>query len=175
MQILNLLSGLLAIASTAVAAPTARWDPSEPSTTGIESLLQRRLPQHANKFEFSIVNATSLGENDVYAVSNGENGKIKVEGSSLSALATGYVFFLFPSPNIDLLRIIRLHRYLADVAHVDLYWFIGSRLDQISAGQLPKVDGTLTGASVVPYRYHFNTGNHLLLLQITLPQKLNAD
>lgn len=89
MQILNLVSGLLAITSTAVAAPTARC--SELSTTGIESLLQRRLPQHAEKFEFSIVNATSLGENDVYAVSNGENGKIKVEGSSLSALATGYV------------------------------------------------------------------------------------
>lgn len=53
----------------------------------------------------------------------------------------------------------RLHRYLADVAHVDIYWFIGSRLDQISTGQLPKVDGVLTGSSVVPYRYHFNTGN----------------
>lgn len=91
MQILTLISGLLAIASTAVAAPAARSADSEPSTTGIESLLQRRLPQHAEKFEFSIVNATSLGENDVYAVSNGKNGKIKVEGSSLSALATGYV------------------------------------------------------------------------------------
>ena len=91
MQILTLISGLLAIASTAVAAPAARCADSEPSTTGIESLLQRRLPQHAEKFEFSIVNATSLGENDVYAVSNGENGKIKVVGSSLSALATGYV------------------------------------------------------------------------------------
>jgi alpha-N-acetylglucosaminidase len=93
MQILSLISGLLAIASTAIAAPTTI---SQPSTTGIESLLQRRLPQHAEKFEFSIVNATSLGENDVYAVSNGKNGKIQVEGSSLSALATGYVFCLSP-------------------------------------------------------------------------------
>lgn len=55
----------------------------------------------------------------------------------------------------------RLHRYLAEVAHVDIYWFIGSRLDQISAGQLPKIDETLTGSSVVPYRYHFNTGMSL--------------
>lgn len=91
MQILNLISGLLAIASTAVAAPATSCTPSQPSTTGIQALLQRRLPQHAEKFEFSIVNATSLGENDVYAVSNAQNGKIKVEGSSLSALATGYV------------------------------------------------------------------------------------
>jgi alpha-N-acetylglucosaminidase len=92
MQILNLIFGLLAIASTAVAAPaTTSCTPSQPSTTGIQALLQRRLPQHAEKFEFSIVNATSFGENDVYAVSNAQNGKIKVEGSSLSALATGYV------------------------------------------------------------------------------------
>ncbi|EEA22743.1 hypothetical protein TMatcc_001598 [Talaromyces marneffei ATCC 18224] len=141
MQILNLISGVLAIASTAIAAPgsTSTSTSSQLSTTGIESLLQRRLPQHAHKFEFSVVNATSLGENDAYTVANAENGRIKVEGSSLSALATG------------------LHRYLADVAHVDIYWFIGSRLDQISAGQLPKLNETLTGSSVVPYRYHFNT------------------
>ena len=98
MQIFGLISGLLAIASsTATASPTARCTdkPSEPSPTGIESLVQRRLPQHAENFEFSIVNATSLGENDVYSVSNGDNGKIKVEASSLSALATGYAFILF--------------------------------------------------------------------------------
>lgn len=94
MQILYFICGLLAIASTALAAPAARCTPAKGSTTGIESLLQRRLPQHAENFEFSIVNATSLGENDVYSVSNGENGKIKVEGSSLSALATGYVSFV---------------------------------------------------------------------------------
>lgn len=93
MQILNLISGVLAIAGTAIAAPgsTSTSTSSQLSTTGIESLLQRRLPQHAHKFEFSVVNATSLGENDAYTVANAENGRIKVEGSSLSALATGYV------------------------------------------------------------------------------------
>lgn len=167
MQILNLICSLLAIASTAVAAPAARCDSSEPSTSGIESLLQRRLPQHTDSFDFSIVNATSLGENDVYAVSTGENGKIKVEGSSLSALATGYVFPTMIVIMYGILMMSRLHRYLADVAHVDIYWFIGSRLDQIN-GRLPQVDETLTGSSVVPYRYHFNTGKFSSLNLYTL-------
>ncbi|EED15329.1 alpha-N-acetylglucosaminidase, putative [Talaromyces stipitatus ATCC 10500] len=132
MQIFYFLSSFLAISSTVVASCT------QPSASGIEALLQRRLPQHADKFEFGIVNATSLGENDVYVVLSAENGSIRIEGSSLSALATG------------------LHRYLSDVAHVDIYWFIGSRLDQID-GQFPKLNEPLTGSSVVPYRYHFNT------------------
>ncbi|KAK0609137.1 Alpha-N-acetylglucosaminidase [Lasiodiplodia hormozganensis] len=49
-----------------------------------------------------------------------------------------------------------LYRYLADVVEVDIYWFIGSRL-HLAPAELPDVNGTLSGASTVPWRYHFNT------------------
>jgi alpha-N-acetylglucosaminidase len=60
---------------------------------------------------------------------------------------------------------VRLHRYLADIAHVDIYWFIGSRLDLLT-GPLPTLCEPLTGSSIVPYRYHFNTGNTFPVLHI---------
>lgn len=50
-----------------------------------------------------------------------------------------------------------LRRYLTDIAHVDIYWFIGSRLDQAPA-VLPCVTEPIHGSSTVPWRYHFNTG-----------------
>lgn len=50
-----------------------------------------------------------------------------------------------------------LHLYLADFVHVDIYWFIGSRLHTAST-ELPRLDVPLKGASTVPWRYHFNTG-----------------
>lgn len=87
MQIVSFISAALAVATTAVAA-------SAPSTAGIEALVQRRLPDHVGDFEFSIVNATTtLEEDDVYTVSSCGCGKIKVEGNSLSALATGCVAY----------------------------------------------------------------------------------
>ena len=52
--------------------------------------------------------------------------------------------------------ILSLHKYLAEVAHVDIWWFIGSRLDQAPAS-LPELHEPLEGSSVVPWRYHFNT------------------
>ena len=51
----------------------------------------------------------------------------------------------------------RLHRYLSEVAHVDIYWFIGSRL-HLAPAELPRLSAPLKGSSVVPWRYHFNTG-----------------
>lgn len=51
----------------------------------------------------------------------------------------------------------RLHLYLTDVAHVDIYWFIGSRLNQ-APSKLPGLSRPLQGSSTVPWRYHFNTG-----------------
>ena len=51
----------------------------------------------------------------------------------------------------------RLHRYLTDVVHVDIYWFIGSELHNAPA-QLPRLDTPLNGTAEVPWRYHFNTG-----------------
>lgn len=52
----------------------------------------------------------------------------------------------------------RLHRYVSDVAHVDIYWYIGNRLNQAPA-QLPRLSEPISGSSIVPWRYHFNTGN----------------
>ncbi|KAH9212547.1 putative alpha-N-acetylglucosaminidase [Leptodontidium sp. 2 PMI_412] len=109
------------------------------STQGIESLVRRRLPAHIDDFEFRLLgNETSTGGNDVYSVSSSEDGKILVEGNSLSALSSG------------------LHRYLTDAVHVDIWWFIGSRLDT-GPESLPALDVPMDGSSVVPWRYHFNT------------------
>lgn len=50
-----------------------------------------------------------------------------------------------------------LHRYLSDVAHVDIYWYIGSQLD-LAPSKLPQLAKPISGSSTVPWRYHFNTG-----------------
>lgn len=55
-----------------------------------------------------------------------------------------------------------LHQYLTGVVHVDIWWFIGSRLDQ-APSTLPRVDTPILGSSTVPWRYHFNTGNSSIL------------
>lgn len=52
----------------------------------------------------------------------------------------------------------RLHRYLTDTVHVDIWWGIGSRLDT-GPSILPQLDKPISGSSIVPWRYHFNTGN----------------
>lgn len=61
------------------------------STQGIYSLLQRRMPLHANSFELSLVD--SIGDSttghDHYSVSSTSEGKILVEGTTLSALSSG--------------------------------------------------------------------------------------
>lgn len=62
---------------------------------GIYSLVKRRMPRHADKFEFSLVNATdAVAVNaskplDHYVVSTSAHGKVLVEGNSLSALSSG--------------------------------------------------------------------------------------
>lgn len=119
------------ICATAIAA----------STQGLYDLVQRRLPDHGQDFVF-VLNETlnsdeTLRRNDHFTIAT-SNASITISGTSLSALATG------------------LRRYLVDVAHVDLYWFIGSRLDQISP-ILPRPNATIAGASLVPWRYFFNT------------------
>lgn len=115
-----------------------------PSTAGLESLVRRRLPDHVGSFEFSIRAPQGVSTHalkpipDEYTVTSTEDGKIRVEGTTLSALSSG------------------LHKYLSDVAHVDIWWYIGSRLDK-APKTLPKLDEPLEGAAVVPYRYHYNT------------------
>ncbi|KAF2442999.1 glycoside hydrolase family 89 protein [Karstenula rhodostoma CBS 690.94] len=112
------------------------------STQGLYDLVERRLPGRSHDFAFELnetvhVNRTTP-QNDHYTVSTASNGSIAISASSVSALATG------------------LRRYFVDIAHVDLYWFIGSRLDQLPP-TLPRPNSTITGASIVPWRYFFNT------------------
>ena len=66
---------------------------SAQSTQGILDLVQRRLRNHVNDFEFQLLvdgtgNSTKPN-NDNYIVSSQTDGKILVEGNSLSALASG--------------------------------------------------------------------------------------
>lgn len=83
MRLLTLATwAFAAIGAVAGAATT-------PSTEGIEALVKRRLPQHADFFEFKIIDAKKPGEQDRYTVSPAGD-KVRVEGNSLSALATGY-------------------------------------------------------------------------------------
>lgn len=133
---------------------------------GIYDLVRRRMPQHADSFQFSLLDTVNDQPDhanqvkDQYVVSSLQNGTILIEGNSLSALSYGYVntqvvltCFLLMLTQTSL----SLHRYLADVAHVDMWWFIGNRLD-VAPEELPAIQQPLTGSSVVPWRYHFNTG-----------------
>ncbi|RFU26740.1 hypothetical protein B7463_g9605, partial [Scytalidium lignicola] len=109
------------------------------STQGIYNLLQRQMPLHANSFELSLVKSVGgVTGYDQYEISSTHNGKILVEGTTLSALSSGVC------------------RYLTDVANVDIYWYVGSRLN-VAPFPLPHLKEPLKGASIVPWRYHFNT------------------
>ncbi len=66
------------------------------STQGIIDLVARRMPNHLDAFEFELTNNENLPigssselVNDDYLVSSTAEGKIHVEGNSLSALASG--------------------------------------------------------------------------------------
>ena len=62
------------------------------STEGISDLLHRRLPKHADNFRFTLVNTTQANNtHDKYVVSTAANGTVLVQGTSLSALSSGYV------------------------------------------------------------------------------------
>ena len=85
----NLLAWLLV---SAVALATASSATSPPSTAGLSSLVQRRIPHHQNSFVFQLRSPykTSLSRDaDEYTVSADRGGRIIVEGNSLSALASG--------------------------------------------------------------------------------------
>lgn len=60
---------------------------------GIVDLVQRRMPDHVDKFKFILHNASSIAnhsnELDTYVVSSVPNGTIVVQGSTLSALSSG--------------------------------------------------------------------------------------
>ncbi|KAI0965505.1 glycoside hydrolase family 89 protein [Xylaria arbuscula] len=116
------------------------------STAGVEALVRRRLPLHAGSFQFEIVevlgadgNQTGAENelvNDSYVVSSAH--KVVVQGNTVGALLAG------------------LHAYLSGEAHVDIWWFIGSQLDE-APSKLPVLSSPLKGSSVVPLRYYLNT------------------
>ncbi|KAI8628560.1 glycoside hydrolase family 89 protein [Xylariaceae sp. FL1651] len=137
MQLFNLFAWTAAVSAVAL-RPTA----TTASTAGVAALVQRRMPQHAPSFQFVIVNATNATTtepvNDSYVVSSMSNGKILVQGNTVSALLAG------------------LHAYLSSKAHIDIWWFIGSQLDK-APQQLPALSSPLIGSSIVPYRYYLNT------------------
>ncbi|KAI0434497.1 glycoside hydrolase family 89 protein [Xylaria sp. FL1042] len=141
MRVFNLFTTWAFAAGVAALRTTA-------STTGVESLVRRRLPQHAESFQFEIVeglgadgNETGTEDervNDSYVVSSACNGKVIVQGNTVGALLAG------------------LHAYLSSEAHVDIWWFIGSQLGE-APKKLPVLSSPLTGSSIVPLRYYLNT------------------
>ena len=108
--------------------------------------MRRRFPTHLNDFSFTLDgSATTFSDanittrpNDEYSVANGADGAIEISGNTPIALAYG------------------LRYYLKNYLNVDIYWFIGSQLD-LAPRELPPVNSTYHGSSIVPWRYHFNT------------------
>lgn len=64
----------------------------ESATWGVYNLLKRRMPLHADRFELSLVDfITNDTGNDQYMISSTPVGKIRVTGTTLSAICYGYV------------------------------------------------------------------------------------
>lgn len=66
------------------------------STQGILDLVQRRLPDHVDGFEFRLtgnetfpITTAIRTVNDEYTISSTSDGKVLVEGNSVIALASG--------------------------------------------------------------------------------------
>lgn len=107
------------------------------STSGIESLVARRLPKYTDKFVFELTDSISQNSSstyDEYQVQS-TKGRIKVMASTLSGLNRG------------------LYAYLTEVVQTDIYW-TGSYLD-VNGAPLP--NDTLSGSSFAKWRYYFNT------------------
>ncbi|KAL6691347.1 glycoside hydrolase family 89 protein [Trichoderma pleuroticola] len=130
--VLGLLSPLVG-AITALKLTASTTDP----TAGIKALVKRRLPQHENSFTFSLANDTASAA-ESYIVLSTADGKIHVQGTSLSSIVYG------------------LRSYLSDVVHVDIWWHAGSQLEDAPVN-LPRLSSPLNGQSIVPYRYELNT------------------
>lgn len=103
MRLLTLIAwaGIALRTSSAVAIPAASEASSSSSsssvlsTAGVEALVRRRLPRHAHVFEFALVKGwqpAPLGnasQPESYVVSSTKNGKIHVQGDTLSAILSG--------------------------------------------------------------------------------------
>ena len=85
------------IASSAIfPAILAAVAASSPSLTGLHSLVQRRIPQHADKFQFNIIDGT--GDSFTVSDSTTAPGGITVECTTLSACARGLYTYAPPFP-----------------------------------------------------------------------------
>ncbi|CAL1694796.1 unnamed protein product [Somion occarium] len=102
---------------------------------GLDSLVQRRLPQHAEDFTFTALPGT--GDRYIINDTGDRKGAVTVSCTSISACARG------------------LYTYLTKFGGVDIWW-TGSRLHELPS-HLPHVGEPITGEAVVPFRYHFNT------------------
>ncbi|TQV91796.1 alpha-N-acetylglucosaminidase [Cordyceps javanica] len=127
------------LSTLAVAAVNAR---PETSIAGIQSLAKRLFQGHDAQFEFQLTqehenwSRWNIPGNDNYTVSSKE-GKIHVQGTTLSALARA------------------LRHYANDVLNIDQHWFVDSVYE--IPEHLPPPKEPLTGASSVPWRYNLNT------------------
>lgn len=75
-----LLLGVLVLATSSFAH----------STQGLYNLVQRRMPLHADFFEFFLVEPIGNGTvYDQYTILSTSEGKIRVEGTTVSALSSG--------------------------------------------------------------------------------------
>ena len=75
----------------ALAGPGSGQESSPSATAGVEALVQRRLPDHVDAFEFSIRPHTDSPAPipDEFTVTSTDDGKIRVEGTTTSALVSG--------------------------------------------------------------------------------------
>ncbi|TQV96126.1 alpha-N-acetylglucosaminidase [Cordyceps javanica] len=113
------------------------------STDGIRALADRFLDGKGDTFEFTLSgdhdrwSRWNAPVNDNYTVAASENGKIRIHGTTLSALARG------------------LRHYANDVLHVDDFWFFDR--SQKLPDRLPPPANPIAGSSSVPWRYNLNT------------------
>ncbi|KAA8917280.1 hypothetical protein TRICI_000566 [Trichomonascus ciferrii] len=132
--------------STVSAIPVGAGENKESvDIDGLYKLVERQLSENLHgQIRFELEPSMDQDDSyDSYVVSQcGCGGPVTIQGASKSGLSSG------------------LYRYLRDYGHVSISW-TNSTLNQLS--ELPSLcnqDGeceTLTGSSVVPYRYHFNT------------------
>ncbi|PSR71093.1 hypothetical protein PHLCEN_2v13062 [Hermanssonia centrifuga] len=111
------------------------------SLDGIYGIVNRRIPQHSNGFTFELTNGT--GDAFVVSDTRGHSGGITVHLSLAINMEVAFISLIFS------------FSYVTEIGGVDIWW-TGSRLHELPS-PLPSVGAPLTGSSIVPYRYHFNT------------------
>lgn len=89
MRLLHLAARCVGLVVAVGAAPLIADGAS--ATSGVEALVRRRLPHIEAGFEFAIINATASEskKHDSYVVSSTDDAKVRVEGTTTSALLTG--------------------------------------------------------------------------------------